>query len=137
MFDVPIAFRKPNEPLGTHFYTALPFAPGASKARGVAFSWEGGDAAKALDRLEIPDDVRREISQRLTPGSSLIVADTSVDSAIVPEGDDFLVWANEEPAKSSRRKSSKPTARSSRQPRAKQGQANGTVARGRAADAKR
>ena len=99
VFDVPVAFRKPNEPLGTHFYTALPFAPGASKARWVAFSWEGGDAAKALDRLEIPDDVRREISQRLTPGSSLIVADTSVDSAILPEGDDFLVWANEEPAK--------------------------------------
>jgi hypothetical protein len=99
LFDVPIAFRKPNEPLGTHFYAALPFAPGASKARWVAFSWEGGDAAKALDRLEIPDDVRREISQRLTPGSSLIVADTSVDSAILPEGDDFLVWANEEPAK--------------------------------------
>jgi uncharacterized protein YjbI with pentapeptide repeats len=99
VFDVPIAFRKPNEPLGTHFYAALPFAPGASKARWVAFSWEGGDAAKALDRLEIPDDVRREISQRLTQGSSLIVADTSVDSAILPEGDDFLVWANEEPAK--------------------------------------
>ena len=99
VFDLPIAFRKPNEPLGTHFYAALPFAPGASKARWVAFSWEGGDAAKALDRLEIPEEVRREISQRLTPGSSLIVADTSVDSAILPEGDDFLVWADEELAK--------------------------------------
>ena len=99
MFDVPIAFHRPNEPLGTHFYTALPFAPGDRKARWVAFSWEGGDAAKALDRLEIPDEVSREISQRLTPGSSLIVADTSVDSAILPEGDDFLVWANEGPAK--------------------------------------
>ena len=99
VFDVPIAFRNPNEPLGTHFYAALPFAPGASKARWVAFSWDGGDAAKALERLDIPDDVRREISQRLTPGSSLIVADTSVDSAILAEGDDFLVWAIEEPAK--------------------------------------
>ena len=99
VFDVPIAFRNPNEPLGTHFYAALPFAPGASKARWVAFSWDGGDAAKALERLDIPDDVRREISQRLTPGSSLIVADTSVDLAILAEGDDFLVWAIEEPAK--------------------------------------
>jgi uncharacterized protein YjbI with pentapeptide repeats len=99
VFDLPVGFRKPNEPLGTHFYTVLPFGPGASKARWVAFSWGGGEGAKALDRLEIPDDVRREISQRLTPGSSLIVADTSVDSAILPEGDDFLVWANEEPAK--------------------------------------
>jgi uncharacterized protein YjbI with pentapeptide repeats/lipoprotein-anchoring transpeptidase ErfK/SrfK len=99
VFDVSIAFRKPAEPLGTYFYMALPFARGDTKARWVAFSWEGGDAAKALDRLQIPDDVRREISLRLTPGSSLIVADTSVDSAILPEGDDFLVWSNEEPAK--------------------------------------
>jgi hypothetical protein len=99
VFDVPLAFREPAEPLGTHFYKALPVAPGDTKARWLAFSWEGDDAAKALDRLEIPDDVRREISRRLTPGSSLIVADTSVDSAILPEGDDFLVWSGEGPAK--------------------------------------
>jgi hypothetical protein len=99
VFDVPVAFREPAKPLGTYFYAALPFALGDAKARWVAFGWEGGDAARALDRLEIPNDVRREISQRLTPGSSLIVADTSVDSAILPEGDDFLVWAKEEPAK--------------------------------------
>jgi peptidoglycan hydrolase-like protein with peptidoglycan-binding domain len=99
VFDVPVAFREPSQPLGTHFYAALPFAPGDTKARWVAFSWEGGDAAQALDRLEIPDEVRREISLRLTPGSSLILAETSENSAILPEGDDFLVWANEEPAK--------------------------------------
>jgi hypothetical protein len=99
VFDVPVAFREPAEPLGTYFYTALPFGPGDTKARWVAFSWEGGDAAKALDRLEIPDGVRLEISRRLTPGSSLIIADTSVDSAILPEGDDFVVWSGEEAAK--------------------------------------
>jgi peptidoglycan hydrolase-like protein with peptidoglycan-binding domain len=99
VFDVPVAFREPAEPLGTYFYAALPFKSGDTKARWVAFNWQGGDAAKALDRLEIPDDVRREISRRLKPGSSLIVADTSVDSAILPEGDDFLVWSGEGPAK--------------------------------------
>jgi hypothetical protein len=41
------------------------------------------------------------ISEALTPGSSLIVADTSVDSAILPDGDDFLVWANESSASES------------------------------------
>jgi lipoprotein-anchoring transpeptidase ErfK/SrfK len=99
VFDVPVAFREPAEPLGTYFYMALPFKSGDTRAPWVAFSWEGGDAAKALDRLEIPDDVRLEISGRLTPGSSLIVADTSVDSAILPEGDDFLVWSGEGLAK--------------------------------------
>ena len=59
-----------------------------------------GNPASALDRIEIPTDARRKISERLTPGSSLIVADTSVDSAILPEGDDFLVWANNPSAES-------------------------------------
>ena len=53
--------------------------------------------AHATRDLEIPDDVRQQISERLTPGSSLIIGDTSVDTAILPEGDDFLVWANETP----------------------------------------
>jgi uncharacterized protein YjbI with pentapeptide repeats/peptidoglycan hydrolase-like protein with peptidoglycan-binding domain len=95
VFDDAIAFRQPSQPLGTHVYTALNFAADDTKVRWVSFSLDGGDAASALDRLEIPEDVRRTISEMLTPGSSLIVADTSVDSAILPEGDDFLVWAKE------------------------------------------
>lgn len=99
VFDTPIAFRKPNESPGTHFYMALPFAPGDTRARWIAFSWEGEDPAVTLDRLEIPEAVRQEISARLTTASSLIVADTSEDLAILPEGDDFLVWANDLSAK--------------------------------------
>jgi lipoprotein-anchoring transpeptidase ErfK/SrfK len=95
VFDVAIAFRQPSQPLGTHVYTALNFAAGDTKVRWGSFNLEGGDSASVLDRLEIPEDVRRTISEMLTPGSSLIVADTSVDSAILPEGDDFLVWAKE------------------------------------------
>jgi peptidoglycan hydrolase-like protein with peptidoglycan-binding domain len=99
VFDAPIALRQPSQPLGTNLYTALNFAPGDSKTRWVAFSLEGGDPATALDRLEIPDEVRQKISENLTPGSSLIVAETSVDSAILPDGDDFLVWAKEPSSK--------------------------------------
>jgi hypothetical protein len=99
VFDTPIAFRQPSQPLGTHIYMAQNFAAGDTKVRWVSVSLEGGDSASVLDRLEIPEDVRRTISESLTPGSSLIVADTSVDSAILPEGDDFLVWANQPSAK--------------------------------------
>jgi uncharacterized protein YjbI with pentapeptide repeats/lipoprotein-anchoring transpeptidase ErfK/SrfK len=98
VFDVPIAFRNPEQTLGTHIFTAMGFAPGSAKAEWMALSLEGGDSASVLDRVEIPDDVRRTISERLTPGSSLIVADTSVNSAILPEGDDFLVLAKVTPA---------------------------------------
>jgi uncharacterized protein YjbI with pentapeptide repeats/lipoprotein-anchoring transpeptidase ErfK/SrfK len=99
VFDAPIALRQPSQALGTHLYTALNFASGDTKIRWIAFSLEGGDSAAVLDRLEIPDEVRQKISENLTPGSSLIVADTSVDSAVLPEGDDFLVWAKEPSSK--------------------------------------
>ena len=64
----------------------------------MAISLEGGDPAKVLDRIQIPADLRQEISERLTAGSSLIVADTSVNSAILSEGEDFMVLAKVTPA---------------------------------------
>src|SRR5215470_13886424 len=94
VFDAPIAFKNPNQPLGTHLFTAL-FAAGDSKSRWLAISLQGDDAARVLDRIEIPADMRKEIAEKLTPGSSLIVADKSINSAILPEGADFLVSAND------------------------------------------
>jgi hypothetical protein len=95
VFDVPIAFRNPEEPLGTHVFTAMTFASGETETEWMAISLEGDDAAKVLDRIRIPDGVRQKISERLTPGSSLIIGDRSINSAILPEGGDFLVLANE------------------------------------------
>jgi hypothetical protein len=99
VFDAPVGFRDPETPLGTHLFTALNFAPGATKAQWVAISLQGDDAASALDRIEIPNDVRQKISERLTPGSSLIIADTAINTATLPKGADFLVWAKDTPAK--------------------------------------
>jgi peptidoglycan hydrolase-like protein with peptidoglycan-binding domain len=96
VFDVPIAFRQSKQPLGTHVFT-LGLAPGSAKAEWTGVSLEGGDSKRVLDRIEIPRDVRQQISERLTPGSTLIVADTSVNSAILPDGDDFLVLAKVAP----------------------------------------
>ncbi len=93
VLDAPIAFLDPGRSLGTHVFTALGFAPGGGGARWMAVSLDGGDPAKVLDRIQIPDDLRQEISERLTPGSSLIVADMSLNSAILSEGDDFVVLA--------------------------------------------
>jgi len=99
VFDAPVNFRDPETPLGTHLFTALNFAPGETSARWVALSLQGDDASNALDRLEIPNDIRRKISERLTPGSSLIIGDTAINSANLPKGADFLVWAKDTPAK--------------------------------------
>ncbi len=98
VLDAPIAFLDPERSLGTYVFTVLGFAPESGEARWIATSLEGGDPAKVLDRIQIPNDLRQEIAGRLTPGSSLIVADTSVNSAILSEGDDFVVLAKVTPA---------------------------------------
>jgi hypothetical protein len=59
----------------------------------------GDSSSAALDRLEIPGDLRQKISQRLTPGSSLIIGDTAINTAGLTKGNDFVVWAKETPAK--------------------------------------
>jgi L,D-transpeptidase catalytic domain/Putative peptidoglycan binding domain len=93
VFDVPVNFRNSDQPLGTHVYTALKFAPGDTKVRWTVIDVDdaGGDGTGALDRIEIPDDIRLKISERLTPGSTFIVADTSINSAGLPKGGDFVV----------------------------------------------
>lgn len=51
-----------------------------------------------LDRIHIPEDMRQKISERLTPGSSLIIGDKKVNSATLPDGADFLVLTKDSPA---------------------------------------
>ena len=97
VFDLPISFRDPAVSLGTHVFSVVKRGDEA-KPEWMAVSLEGGDAASVLDRIDIPDDVRRSIAPRLTPGSTLIVAEKSEYSAILPEGDDFLVSTAEQAA---------------------------------------
>ncbi len=100
VFDTAVSFRNAEEPLGTHVYVALNFAPGDTKINWVTLDvQDGAGAASPLDRLEIPDDVRQKISERLTPGSTFIVADTSINSANLPRGGDFVVLAKSTGAK--------------------------------------
>ena len=91
VFDTPVAIRDPKRMLGMHVFTAI-FAPGEPNARWMAISLEG-DAMAALDRIDIPQDIRTSIADKLTPGSSLIISDESKDLAILPDGGDFIVLA--------------------------------------------
>ena len=96
VFDVAVAFRDPAVSLGTHVFTVVKRADPEAKPEWMVVSLEGGDAASVLDRIDIPDGVRRSIAPRLKPGSTLIIADKSEYSAILPEGDDFLVSTAEQ-----------------------------------------
>jgi hypothetical protein len=65
----------------------------------MSVSLQGDNPAAALDRIEISDDVRQKISDRLTPGSSFIIGDLAINSGGLPKGADFVVWAKDTPAK--------------------------------------
>ena len=100
VFSMPVSFTNPDKPLGTHLFTIMNFEPGATQADWTAISLNDKETAESvLNRIEIPADVRQKISERLTPGSSLIVADTAINSAALPKGADFLVWDTTKSAK--------------------------------------
>jgi len=111
VFSAPITFRDPQRPLGTHLFTAMKFAPGDTKIEWIAMSLEGNDPKAALDRIEIPDEVRQRISERFTPGSSLIIAEKSKNSAILPKGGDFLIAVQEKPSIQAEKSTSKSQAK--------------------------
>ena len=102
LFDVPVKIERPEEPLGTHVFTAMEFqnegatirwtvvsmpeefprrSEGATKereapAKQTALSVPLPDKANAaLHRIEIPQETVERISELLTPGSSLIISD--------------------------------------------------------------
>ena len=56
VFDLPISFRDPAVSLGTHVFTVVKREGDEAKPEWMAVSLEGGEAAAALDRIDIPDD---------------------------------------------------------------------------------
>src|SRR6202162_1788669 len=102
LFDVPVKINNPEEPLGTHVFTAMEFqnegaairwtvvsipeefprmSEGATKEREAPANQTAlsvplpEKANAALDRIEIPQDTVERISELLTPASSLIISD--------------------------------------------------------------
>jgi len=118
LFDSPVRIRDPEEPLGTHVFTVMggqnedaglrwsvvtmpdksPPAPQASKRRKpdkqrvetIPTVSSPDKANAALDRVEIPQDVVDRISERLTPGSSLVISDYGL-SEETGRDTDFIV----------------------------------------------
>jgi hypothetical protein len=117
LFDVTVKIENPDEPLGTHVFTAMEFqneggtirwtvvsipaelprmpksatkereAPATQTALPVALP---DKANAALDRIEIPQDTFERISELLTPASSLIISDNAL-SHETGKDTDFIV----------------------------------------------
>ncbi len=104
VFDLPIEIANPEQPLGTHVFTAMEIQDGGGRMRWNAISMpaenlsrpvdvRGGKrgrnaeptaahdgkapstAAEALNRINLPPEAVERISELLTPGSSLVVSD--------------------------------------------------------------
>ena len=116
LFDAAVKIENPEEPLGTHVYTAMEFqsegAPirwtvvsipdefprieGATKerkapAKQTTLSVPSPDKANAvLNRIEIPQETVERISELLTPASSLIISDNGF-SHETGKDTDFIV----------------------------------------------
>ena len=113
LFDVPIKIENPDQPLGTHVFTVLGLQNGGGsfrwnvvtmpdagtsrtlskqpvQATGVRSDSLSGGATAALGRVEIPQDQLDQVSQLLTPGSSLILSDYEL-STETGDDTDFIV----------------------------------------------
>ena len=72
--EVPVSIRNPDEPIGTHVFTAM--ANNDAGLRWTAVTIDNGDDAKdALDRITIPQDVLDRLAPTALPRSSIIVSD--------------------------------------------------------------
>ena len=72
--EAPITIRDPDQPIGTHIFTAM--AKTDTGLRWSAVSIDGGDSAKdALDRVTIPQDILDRIGPTAGPRSSIVISD--------------------------------------------------------------
>lgn len=120
VLDVPVTIRDPQQPIGTHVFTALDFTDGGNAVRWNVVSLakrhgeDGGRSARrkaadelppptevaaatsALDRITIPAEVAAKISESVWPTSSLIISDEEL-SKETGKATDFVVVVNSEP----------------------------------------
>jgi lipoprotein-anchoring transpeptidase ErfK/SrfK len=99
LFDVPVAIEQPDQPLGTHVFTAIARKDDDASLRWTVVSTASSqkaapvslpNATAALDRITIPQDALDRISALAAPGASLIISDQGL-SQETGIGTDFIV----------------------------------------------
>lgn len=124
IYEGDVAIRDPDQPIGTHTFTAVDYQPGGRDMRWNVVSIAGRqpgepekssgmnrnrrnaevepiptdvEAAKAvLDRVDIPEETREKIAELMLPGSSLIVSDEAAHKE-TGKATDFIVLLSGEP----------------------------------------
>ena len=113
IFDTPVTFDQPDQPLGTHVFTALalnddntlrwnvvtvptgwarPAKKGKRGEPAPAAPAAASTASEALARLAIPADAINRVSELMSAGASLIISDQGLGPE-TGKGTDFIVLA--------------------------------------------
>jgi hypothetical protein len=95
ILESPITIRDPDQPIGTHVFTAVARADSGLRWTVVSLN-EPSDAKSALDRITIPQEVLDRIAPSASPRSSLIISDEAL-SRETGKGTDFVAVLSEEP----------------------------------------
>jgi hypothetical protein len=119
VFDMPVTFDRPDQPLGTHVFTALGANDDNTTFRWNVISMPGGgttpvkkaekgkdktkkvevappapvhasSASEALERVAIPQEALDRIQPLMSPGASLIISDKGLGPE-TGKGTDFIV----------------------------------------------
>jgi lipoprotein-anchoring transpeptidase ErfK/SrfK len=95
IFDAPATIRDPDQPLGSHLFIATAADEDGSALKWTAISFPGAATAAgpdaALDRIELAQDVRDKIAERLWIGGSFIVTDQGPSDETGAIGTDLTV----------------------------------------------
>jgi lipoprotein-anchoring transpeptidase ErfK/SrfK len=95
LLDVPVTIVNPDQPIGTHVFTAV--AKTGTGLRWTAVTLDSvTDARSALDRITIPQDVLDRIAPTASVRSSIIVSDEGL-SPETGKGTDFIAVLSHEP----------------------------------------
>jgi len=93
--EVPVTIRNPDQPIGTHVFTAM--ASNGAGLRWTAVTIDDGDDARdALDRITIPQDVLDRIAPTALPRSSLVISDEPLNRE-TNYRTEFVVVLNNQP----------------------------------------
>jgi hypothetical protein len=122
IFDAPVTIKDPDQPIGTHIFTALNYIGDGPDIRWNVVSMDSRaeedrsstsprhiahhgfeslpksahPADAALERITIPRDTLDRISELVSPGSSLIISDETINSE-TGSNTDFVVLMSGEP----------------------------------------
>jgi hypothetical protein len=72
--ELPVTIRDPEKRIGTHVFTAMAWDGAGLRWSAVTID-KGDEAANALDRISIPQQVLDQIGPTVSPRSSIIVSD--------------------------------------------------------------